>query len=138
VKKQHEEPLFQARPAPRESHSYCPPACTQTSARHLHDERDLRSGRSHFNQRAVQAVAHRERDLRRPGARHHDLLSGRRGNRRGGQRNALRRKGNRTRDELAGLPQRDMNRPLRAAQLGELAGAGQRVDDPHPVGRTYR
>ena len=51
-----------------------------------------------------------------------------------GQRNALRGKGDRARDELAGLPQRDVHGPVVAAEFGELAGAVERVDDPHPLG----
>jgi hypothetical protein len=39
-------------------------------------------------------------------------------------------------DEIAGRgrPQRDVHGPVGAAVLGELAGAVERVDDPHPVG----
>jgi hypothetical protein len=44
------------------------------------------------------------------------------------------RKGNSTRDQLARLPQRDVHRPIFAAQLGKLAGAVERIDDPHPLG----
>ena len=32
------------------------------------------------------------------------------------------------------LPQRDVHRPVVASRRRELAGAVQRVDDPHPVG----
>ena len=46
----------------------------------------------------------------------------------------MRRKGYRARDELPRLPQRDMDRPVVASQFGELPGAVERVDDPHPLG----
>ena len=36
--------------------------------------------------------------------------------------------------ECARLPQRDVHRPVVTTEFGELAGAVERVDDPHPLG----
>ena len=46
----------------------------------------------------------------------------------------MRRQRDRAGDQFAGLPQRDVHRPVLAAEFGELAGAVERVDDPHPLG----
>ena len=61
--------------------------------------------------------------------------SGRRcGDVRRGERDALRGQRDRAGDQFAGLPQRDMHRPVVASEFGELPGAVERVDDPHPLG----
>ena len=51
----------------------------------------------------------------------------------GAERLAERRLGDGTGDQVAVLPQRDVDGPVVARRLGELAGAVERVDDPHPA-----
>ena len=46
----------------------------------------------------------------------------------------MRGKGDRACDEFAGLPERNVHGPVVATEFGELAGAVERVDDPHPLG----
>ena len=38
-------------------------------------------------------------------------------------------------DQFARLPQGDVHSPVVAAEFGEFAGAVERIDDPHPLGR---
>ncbi len=47
---------------------------------------------------------------------------------------ALGGQGDRTGDEVAVLPERDVDGPVRPRDLGELTGAVERVDDPDPPG----
>ena len=104
----------------------------------LHDRGDFGPRRTHLHQRAVQLLADPQRDRRRSGARHHDPRWTRvrrwRRDIRGGQGDALRGQSDRACGQFAGFPQRHMHRPVGAAELGELPGAVERVDDPHPLG----
>ena len=125
------------------SHSYWPPACTYTSATPCTIDAALapaepistrcRRGGPERRARSPGAWCATPRSAGRPAKGGVDGATGG-GDGRRGQRDSLRRKGNRSGDQLAGLPQRDVYRPVVAAEFGELTRAVERVDDPHPVG----
>jgi hypothetical protein len=58
---------------------------------------------------------------------------GRGGDVRGGESDALGGQRNGPCHQLTRFPQRDVYRPVLATEFGELTGAVQRVDDPHPL-----
>jgi len=103
-----------------------------------HHRHHLDPGRAHRHQLGVELLGQRLDERRRAAARDRDPRH-RRGRRRHHGRHTRveglpqRGLGDGTGDELAVLPQRHVHGPVVARGLGELPGAVQGVDDPHPV-----
>ena len=102
------------------------------------DRHRLRARRAHAHELGAERVRDAVRRRGRARSAHHDAgrPTVRRGNdgwRAGAEHAVLRGEGDGTGDEAsAALPQRDVHGPVGAAALGELAGAVERIDDPHP------
>ena len=104
-----------------------------------HDGHRLGARRTEREELAVDALAHRGGDRGRAAAAHDEARRpvgdpGRwRGRRLGGEGEAVRGQRDRGRGDRAVDDERDVHRPVGAAVLAELAGAVERVDDPHPL-----